>query len=56
MPATAVIEGTTVVVSSPEVANPLSVRYAWDYNPDANLINALGLPASIFRTHENDER
>ena len=54
--ATAVIEGTTVVVSSPDVTNPLSVRYAWDYNPAANLINALGLPASIFRTHENDER
>ena len=54
--ATAVIDGTTVVVSSPDVANPLSVRYAWDYNPDANLINALGLPASLFRTHENDER
>ena len=23
---------------------------AWDYNPDANLVNGLGLPASLFRT------
>ncbi len=41
-PATAKIEGATVLVSSPEVPNPQSVRYAWDYNPDANLINAPG--------------
>ena len=52
--ATATIEGVTVVVSSPAVTNPKSVRYAWDYNPDANLINAAGLPASLFRTHRND--
>ena len=54
--ATARIEGTTVLVSSPEVTNPWSVRYAWDYNPDGNLINAAGLPASLFRTDENDDR
>ena len=53
--ATATIEGATVRVSSPDVWNPKSVRYAWDYNPDANLTNALGLPASVFRTDENDE-
>jgi sialate O-acetylesterase len=54
--ATARIEGETVVVSHPEVANPQSVRYAWDYNPDANLTNVAGLPASLFRTDPNDER
>jgi sialate O-acetylesterase len=54
--ATARIEGVTVVVSSPDVPDPRSVRYAWDYNPDANLINDSGLPASVFRTNENDER
>jgi sialate O-acetylesterase len=55
VPAAAVIDGATVRVSSPQVANPQSVRYAWDYNPDANLVNALGLPASLFRTHDDDE-
>ncbi len=54
--ATAQIEGATVRVFSPEVSNPQSVRYAWDYNPSANLTNAAGLPASLFRTNENDER
>jgi sialate O-acetylesterase len=55
VPATATIDGTTVRVWSADVAEPKSVRYAWDYNPDANLVNALGLPASLFRTDENDE-
>ncbi len=54
--AAARIEGATVVVSSSEVPNPQSVRYAWDYNPDANLINEGGLPASVFRTDEGDDR
>jgi len=43
-------------VSSPDIPNPQSVRYAWDYDPGANLINPLGLPVSLFRTDENDER
>ena len=56
VPATAKIDGATVLVSSPEIPNPHSVRYAWDYDPGANLTNALGLPASLFRTDENDDR
>src|SRR5437762_4246575 len=56
VPAAAKIEGRTVLVSSADVPDPVSVRYAWDYNPDANLINSWGLPASIFRTDEDDDR
>ena len=44
----------TVVVSSSEVAQPAAVRYAWAANPDANLVNSAGLPASPFRTDEWD--
>lgn len=44
------IEGTTVIVSSPEVPNPVVVRYAWADNPECNLYNGAGLPASPFRT------
>jgi len=44
------IEGDTVVVSSPKVANPVAVRYAWADNPECNLYNKDGLPASPFRT------
>lgn len=51
VPATAVIEGDSIVVSSPQVAAPAAVRYAWkDYPKDANLYNAAGLPAAPFRT------
>jgi sialate O-acetylesterase len=48
--ATAKIDGETIVVSSPVVAHPVAVRYAWAFNPIANLYNKAGLPASPFRT------
>ena len=49
--ADAVIEGKTVVVSSPQVPTPVAVRYAFSMNPDGcNLYNKEGLPASPFRT------
>jgi sialate O-acetylesterase len=54
--AAARIEGATVLVSSPDVPYPYSVRYAWDYQPDANLTDADGLPASVFRTDDRDDR
>jgi sialate O-acetylesterase len=50
--ANAVIEGSTVIVSSPAVAEPVAVRYGWGDNPPANLYNKTGLPASPFRTDE----
>jgi sialate O-acetylesterase len=46
------IEGDTVVVSSDKVAAPVAVRYAWADNPDCNLYNKAGLPASPFRTDQ----
>jgi sialate O-acetylesterase len=49
--ADAVIDGKTIVVSSPEVLRPVAVRYAYSVNPDGcNLYNNEGLPASPFRT------
>lgn len=49
--ASAAIEGSdTVVVRSPDVAQPVLVAYAWANNPvGVNLGNAGGLPASPFR-------
>ena len=49
--ATAVIAGAgKVVVTSPEVSDPVMVHYAWAINPvGVNLANAGGLPASPFR-------
>jgi sialate O-acetylesterase len=48
MPATANIEGETLVVSSPDVPEPANVRYGWANNPQCNLFNDEGLPASPF--------
>jgi sialate O-acetylesterase len=51
-PASARIEGDTVIVSSPEVKAPQAVRYAWAPNPPCNLFNGAGLPASQFRSDD----
>ena len=40
------------VVSSPTVADPVAVRYAWANNPVISLYNQEGLPASPFRTDD----
>ena len=48
--ADAVVAGNTVVVSSPNVSQPMAVRYAWAGNPPNNLYNGAGLPASPFRS------
>jgi sialate O-acetylesterase len=48
--ATAVIEGATLAVSSPLVAQPVAVRFAWRDDAEPNLCNREGLPAMPFRT------
>ncbi len=48
--ANAEIVGKTVVVSSPEVRNPIAVRFGWADFPVVNFWNKEGLPASPFRT------
>jgi sialate O-acetylesterase len=50
VPAQAVIDGKTVVVSAAEVANPTQVRFGWRSIANPNLVNSAGLPASPFRT------
>ena len=50
--ADAKIDGDKVVVSSPDVADPVAVRYAWADNPVCNLYNKEDLPACPFRTDE----
>ncbi len=48
--ASAKIDGNSVVVWSDAVKNPVAVRYAWANNPECNLYNKEGIPASPFRT------
>jgi sialate O-acetylesterase len=50
-PASARIEESSVVVTSPAVPKPVAVRYAWADNPEGcNLASAEKLPASPFRS------
>ena len=50
----AVLTGkNTVLVASPKVDKPISVRYGWADNPDdLNLYNSAQLPANPFRTDD----
>lgn len=50
--ADAVIDGETVLVSSPAVPKPVAVRYGWDANPSCNLYNNDNLPTVPFRTYD----
>jgi sialate O-acetylesterase len=50
--ATALLDGATVVVSSPSVAEPAFVRYGWANSPVCNLFNGEGLPASPFTSEK----
>ena len=51
-PATARIEGVSVVVPVAGLTSPFVVRYAWGPQPKANLYNRAGLPAPTFITEE----
>lgn len=42
--------GKKIIVWNDTVSNPISVRYDWADNPDGNLKNKTGLPASPFTT------
>jgi sialate O-acetylesterase len=55
-PADAEIQGDHVIVSNKDVPKPVAVRYAWADNPECNLINEAGLPASPFRTDDWSSR
>jgi sialate O-acetylesterase len=48
--AAAKIEGDEVILTSGNVTQPVAARYGWSINPDCNLYNKDGLPASPFRT------
>lgn len=49
--AEAKIDGQSVLVSSPEVAEPKNVRFGWHKLATPNLVNSEGLPASPFQTN-----
>ena len=50
--ATARIDGASVIVSSPDVPDPVAVRYDWADAPASNLRNQADLPAAPFRSDD----
>jgi sialate O-acetylesterase len=54
VPADAAITGNSVVVSSPQVPQPVAVRDAFE-SASGNLCNKEGLPASPFRSDKGAE-
>lgn len=49
-PATVLVSGGKLIVTSPDVKEPAAVRYAWSNTDEGTLFNGAGLPASSFRT------
>ncbi len=48
--AKATIDGESIVLEAPGVAEPVEAAYAWQNNPErANIVNAAGLPMVPFR-------
>ncbi len=47
-----IIDDNKIVVWNDQVSYPIAVRYAWENNPQCNLYNEAGLPASPFRTDQ----
>ncbi|MFA6946838.1 MAG: hypothetical protein WC220_13160, partial [Pedobacter sp.] len=52
LPATAKIDGNTVMVSNKDVKNPVSVRFGFSNEATPNLFSKEGLPVNLFRTDE----
>jgi sialate O-acetylesterase len=50
VPATVSLEKDCALVSSPQVSNPVAVRFGWSEEARPNLMNKEGLPAAPFRT------
>jgi sialate O-acetylesterase len=49
-PAECVLDGSSAIVSSASVVEPIAVRFEWLNAPAAYLVNAADLPAAPFRT------
>ena len=56
VPAKALIDGDSVVLSSPQVKEAAAMRFAWHKLAEPNLANKEGLPAVPFRAGEVPQR
>ncbi|MDP4285720.1 MAG: sialate O-acetylesterase [Bacteroidota bacterium] len=56
VPAMAKIQGSDIIVYSPQVSYPVAVRMGFTNTAVPNLFNKAGLPASPFRTDDWEEK
>ncbi|MCH9653286.1 MAG: 9-O-acetylesterase [Planctomycetes bacterium] len=56
VPAQAVIDGDSVILSSPKVKEAVAMRFAWHKLAEPNLANKEGLPAAPFRAGKVPDR
>lgn len=54
VPATAKIDGNTVIVWNKDIKNPVAVRFGFSNTAMPNLFSKEGLPVNIFRTDDWD--
>lgn len=51
LPASAAINGSRIIVSSPELKRPVYARYCWTNYGDVTVFGNNGIPLAPFRTH-----
>ncbi|TWU10597.1 hypothetical protein Poly21_45030 [Allorhodopirellula heiligendammensis] len=54
-PATATIDGDTLILTSDKVKQPVAFRFAWNKTAEPNLMGGTGLPVGAFRGGELPE-
>ncbi|HVV00614.1 MAG TPA: sialate O-acetylesterase [Verrucomicrobiae bacterium] len=54
--ANAVIDGSDIILSSPEAPHPAAVRFAWSMLAEPRLVNSAGLPCSAFHAGKIPKR
>ena len=54
-PARAELSGSSIMITSENVAKPLYARYAWSNYPEYSVCGENGLPLAPFRTSRDDE-
>ncbi len=52
MPATAKVQGSSIIVWNKDIKNPVAVRYGFTNNATPNLFSKEGLPVNTFRTDD----
>lgn len=55
-PANATISENTIILSNDNITNPIAARLGWSYVNVTNLRSSNGLPVSVFRTYDWEDK